>query len=601
MRSVPTALLAALAVGLAHATPFEVVPSTRQVTCVTELDGRVLAGTTGGLVVTDPETRARRVLLPGVAVRALAGRLVATDRGLFRLGTLEAAPRRLDARATSALFVPEGGFLGSQALLTGHPRGEVRRWRDGAPVETLHFPTRAPIHSVAQHGATVLAASVEGAWSLTGGKVTTEDLGEDPLARSVMTLRLLGDRVLAGTPLGVHERDAEGAWSRLAGREVHVTSFALEPDGSGHVLVTTAGDALHRVEGRRVRPLPWALPHATGAARIGEGLYVGTPRDGLRLYRGIEDGEGEENDPEHLWDLLQEPPGNTITALAHATAFGTLVVGTFDHGLGLYQRGTWRHFGEDRGLPSDWINHVSSDGRRVLVRLSDGRVYTQIERERFRQLGYHDHGYKNWSSAVGTSRGRQWFGTESAFYLRTPTGWDVFAPKPTLAKNLVLDVALTETEAWIATHRNGLYRWDALADSWRSWTLGTGLPDTWVTAVETFRGEVWAGTFDSGVVRLSSDEAARRADPATALDGARWEAPPGELPSSSITCMFATDREVWIGTLEGLVRADGRGMRTFGLEEGLPATNVLSLTSDGRTLWVGTEGGLAHAPLAALR
>lgn len=581
---------------------FEVLPSTRRITALAPRGARVLAGTTGGLVDWDPASGDRRILLPGVPIRDLAPTpgdpervVIASDTGTFVLAGDELAA--LDGDPAQALLVEAG------RVYTGHPGGLVKLHRAGAVLE-LHVPTSSPVHSLLQVRGNLLVASVEGIWHQVRGRFVAERLPGGALARSVTRLEQRDGRVLAATPVGVFERRGFGRWKRVpTGDEVFVTDLA---DSTQGLLVGTAGDGLLRLGASGPERLdpdlaaswlagdepPPDLSHATALLELQGRLLVGTPDEGL-FVRGPQPGARWQR----AWDLAHEPPGTTITSLAHADVFGTLVVGTFEQGVGLLQAGDWRHFKQGQAhLLSSWVNHVASDGRRVLVRYSDGSVYTQIGRERFRQLGAGDGWPKNWTSAAGSSQGRQWVGTQNAFYLRDADGWSSYAPKPELQGELVLDVALHGDTAWLATHRGGLLRWDATRDLWDRFSLGQGLPDTWVTAVEVFGGEVWAGTFNGGLVHAPLDATTPEAwVPVRHGDAAE------RLPSDGVQCLLAAEGGLWIGTFEGLTWTDGKTWRTYGLEHGLPSVNILSLTTGGGALWVGTDAGLARADLKDLR
>lgn len=592
----------ASAPGLAPEAPlFEVLPSTRRITCLAPRGTRVLAGTTGGLVEWNPDTDTRRNLLPGVPVRDLARgpttpggppvTVVASDGGAYRLDARGLVP--LDPEPTqSALVEPF-------RITTGHPAGKVRVHRDRAP-EELQVPTRAPIHGLVRDRGELVVASVEGIWRLRDGRFRAEPLPGDSLDRSVTRLESLDGRLLAGTAAGLFESPEPGVWRALASIErPFVTDLAPSDHGP---LLATAGDGALKLGPRGLVPLPgsrpegWIAPgvappdlgHASAILRHRGLVLVGTPDDGLWIL-------GEP--PRRAWSLEAEPPGTTITSLAHADHFGTLVVGTFEQGVGLLQKGAWRHFPEGRGhMPSSWVNHVSSDGKRVLVRFSGGQVYTQIERHRFRQLGAGDGWPKNWSSATGVSAGKQWVGTQNAFYVREDGRWTVHAPKPHLQDKLVLDVVLDGSVRWLATHRSGVLRWDESSGRWDQYTLGSGLADPWVTCLESFRGELWAGTFDGGLARR----------PLASTDPADWtpvrhDDPGSPLPSDGIQCMVASPDGLWIGTFRGLVWTDGTQWRCFGPEHGLPSPNILGLTLGGGSLWVGTDAGLARAHLEDLR
>jgi len=564
----------AMCVATARAVPlFTVHPSTRTVTCIAEGDdGSALVGTTGGLVAVD--AAGRRNLLPGDPVRQILpvadGAYVATDDGLYRYE--QGRTVLLDEDPATAVAVQDDG------ILVGGLAGRVRRWSPSGMVEVAAVPSASPVHSLELDGPVLRVATVEGLWVVDGERVTAEELGPDPLHGTVTTLR----SGFAGTPDGLFRR-VRTSWRRVGRQSIHVTGLAVEPQ---RVLVATAGDGTWEVRGGRLRRLAGDVDFATAIGEVGGQVLVGTNERGT-LQLG--------QPSRALYGLADEPPGNAVTALAWAEETDALVVGTFDDGVGVLDDGSWDHYRVENGrLPSNWISHVASGGKGVLARQSDGSVHVRYDGPEFRQLGAADGWPKDWTCAVGTCGWRAWAGTYSGFFLRDGRGWKTVAPKPTLHGNLVLDVAVGDNEAWVATHRHGLYRWDALADSWRRYTLGAGLTDTWVTCVETFRGEVWAGTFTGGLCRLANDEAARTATPDDELTPSRWQ---HLLAGRGVNCMTATEDGLWIGTQEGLVLWTGDRFVEFGTAEGLPSTTVWSIAVDGRHVWVGTDVGLCSAPL----
>jgi ligand-binding sensor domain-containing protein len=213
---------------------------------------------------------------------------------------------------------------------------------------------------------------------------------------------------------------------------------------------------------------------------------------------------------------------------------------------------------------------------------------------RWTSLGKEQGWPKNWSSSLGNDQKNLWVGSQSAFYLANPPGhWKVFRPKPALDQRLVLDVARFEGRTFVATHRAGLISLDPETGSWEQFSLGSGLSDSWVSSLEVFGGALWAGTFQGGLCRLRS------------LDHP-WEIikqddPVARLPSNGITTLLATERELWVGTLEGLVRTEGESWRHFSLADGLSNSNITALTASRDHLWVGSPAGLSRASLTRLR
>lgn len=66
------------------------------------------------------------------------------------------------------------------------------------------------------------------------------------------------------------------------------------------------------------------------------------------------------------------------------------------------------------------------------------------------------------------------------------------------------------------------------------------------------------------------------------------------LPGPTVTDLVRRDKELWIGTADGLVsRHEGGAMRVFTTDLGLPDNGITSLAVHGSTLYAGTMKGLA--------
>src|SRR5215471_8716701 len=68
------------------------------------------------------------------------------------------------------------------------------------------------------------------------------------------------------------------------------------------------------------------------------------------------------------------------------------------------------------------------------------------------------------------------------------------------------------------------------------------------------------------------------------------------LPSSYILNVYQDDFGfLWVGTIGGLSRYDGREFINYGLAEGLPSPAVDAIFMDSqKRLWVGTRKGIAR-------
>ena len=559
---------------------FAIHPSTRTVSCIGHSEQGLVVGTTGGLVIVNHN--GRQVLLPGTPIRKIVsdgalGLFIATDKGLFYMEDSKLS-KLWDKPVTSVLLQKRCLFLGSL-------NGRIVKYYRNIAVDFVKLPSQSPVHSIINDNGRLLAATVQGLWSFEKGQSQEEKLSDDTMHEVVTTLSSLGGRVFAGTPDGLFE--LRGKWQRLGGkrsRSIHVNSITA--GDRGRVYVATAGDGLYSLQGTRLRHLRDSISFGTALRQYNNELYVGTITDGLLKHS---------KRPQAVYELNEEPPGNAITSLAYADETETLVVGTFDNGVGLAKGESWQNYRVENGkLRSNWISHVASPGKGVMLRHSDGSVFCQYTGDHFRKLGPKDGWPKEWTSSLGTCGWRSWAGTYSAFFLRSASSWKTVNPKPTLHGNIVLDVELLGNEAWVATHRNGLYRWDSLKNHWRKYTLGSGLTDTWVTSVESFNGEIWAGTFSGGLCRLASTEEERTNHPKDFLDSSLWE---HHLNGKGVNCLFVAGEKLWIGTQSGLFCWDGKQFSQYGLGEGLPSQTVWAITSDGERLWVGTDVGLCSASL----
>jgi signal transduction histidine kinase/ligand-binding sensor domain-containing protein len=94
-------------------------------------------------------------------------------------------------------------------------------------------------------------------------------------------------------------------------------------------------------------------------------------------------------------------------------------------------------------------------------------------------------------------------------------------------------------------------------------------------------GTIWIGTRDSGLFALRNGQVSRVAS---------------ELHDTKINCILpVSDREVWIGTDDGVVRWDGGRITHNILARPLDHVPVLSMIKDRESnIWVGTSSGLAR-------
>lgn len=561
---------------------FRVLPSTRRVRRVRAIGEVALAATEGGLLVARAGA-APRTLLPGVEVFDLApgvedpaATLVATARGLFRLRGDELEQLH-PTPTTSVAVVPSRGLR-----LTGHPAGLVQWTASSGEERISRIETRSPIRHLAVHDRLLFAGNGEGLWSIdSAGEVFEEPVSPDPAAAPITWLIVHDGAVHAGTPAGLFRRDPAG-WRRLGG-PVHVLGGGLIDEA---LWVGTHDAGNFELTGNRLEPTLARLPATTAvAAGPGRRLFVGTHDQGLV---SVTDG-----DATRVVDPSREPPGNHVTGLAWAERLGALFAGTYDYGVGRWAPAvpTWTHLGKEAGLPSLWTNEVASDGAAVAVRVSDGTVALSLDGARFQIQGPGTGWPKTWTSGVSNAEGALVATTHEGYYLRRAGGWDLHFPLPALAKRMVLAAAHGHGRTYLGTHRTGL--WVGEAGRWRRYSLGTGLPDSWIPALTWHGGDLWAATFHGGLLRFPGGEV----DPTTVQV---FRAADSGLPGDQIHALLATGSHLWVGTHQGLGVLTAGRWQSFLLEDGLPSEDITALASDGRRLWIGTRRGLVEADLESL-
>ena len=105
----------------------------------------------------------------------------------------------------------------------------------------------------------------------------------------------------------------------------------------------------------------------------------------------------------------------------------------------------------------------------------------------------------------------------------------------------------------------------------------TDLPRSPVTALaQTPDGDIWMGTRDAGVFRLN---------------GGKTTSIRKGLPDLKVNCLLADgDRDLWIGTDNGIVRWNGNQLTAAGVPASLNHFQALSMVRDrDANIWVGTD------------
>ena len=139
---------------------------------------------------------------------------------------------------------------------------------------------------------------------------------------------------------------------------------------------------------------------------------------------------------------------------------------------------------------------------------------------------------------------------------------------------------------WVATENGGLSMMGPERRGFRHFRKAQypqmGSDDAF--AIASHGGEVWFGTFGGGLHRIGTDGRIQRFN---AVEG-----DPSSLPSDNVLSLaFDARGQLWIGTMSGLVRYDGKHMQREILPGG-EALIIYSVTVDDDSVWAGTSSGM---------
>jgi diguanylate cyclase (GGDEF)-like protein len=182
------------------------------------------------------------------------------------------------------------------------------------------------------------------------------------------------------------------------------------------------------------------------------------------------------------------------------------------------------------------------------------------------------------------AEGSLWVGTNGGLARLRAAPVHTFTQQDGLADDFVrATLGARDGTLWIGSGQ-GLDRRDPATGAIRHVGTGTSLADVSVLSLaQDGNGDILAGTFHDGVVRIRGDRAIATV---TMADG---------LPSNEVRALLPTrDGTLWIGTKQGVVAYGGRRLTAFGAKDGLPAEFVQALYEDADgAIWVGTASGIA--------
>jgi ligand-binding sensor domain-containing protein len=525
-------------------------------------DGRVLAATSGGLVLygRDLSVERRWTTLDGLPSTDVHALLPDEDGARVWVGTAAGVAA---FSPSSARIRPVARVGDVRALAVHGERLVAGTWGNGVvaldPATGAVVARSAPADAEASR-VTSLAPGRDGlvvgtagaglfAWDGAGLRAAL------PLpAPYVTSLAAVDGRVLVGTLAGVLDLDGGGAVSAVEARAIVAAG--------GVLWAATMGEGLQRIGGAGRDALPRDVVTALGAR--GDTLCAGTD-DGLYVRRGRGD-----------WRRTADagPPSNDVSALAWDGL--RLWAGTFDRGLAVLDRGVWTTVGGLDARVNALAVERTEEARRAWVATARGLASVDggVVRVLRRTDGLPDddvHAVAALASGgvvAGTARG--------AVIVRDgrvqPAG-----PKRMPAHATWAVAEAPDGTLWLGT-TNGLFR--VRGERFRRFSLASGdVPDDWITALAVDGGALWVGTYSGGIARIATDGRGRDVG-RTALADVHVN-PAG---------LSVHGGRVYAATMEGLFVGAGAA---FGrLAGAAPGEDVTAVLHAEGARWVASRHGL---------
>ncbi|MBF0502272.1 MAG: hypothetical protein HQM09_19180 [Candidatus Riflebacteria bacterium] len=157
--------------------------------------------------------------------------------------------------------------------------------------------------------------------------------------------------------------------------------------------------------------------------------------------------------------------------------------------------------------------------------------------------------------------------------------WISYSP-PAVGVKAALATLIDEDNVWMGYANFGVVRYNTEGFIQSTITPKEGLPGPTVTALAKRDKELWIGTSD-GLALHSEGGSVRQF---TAKEG---------LPDNGITCLCVHDNTVYAGTMKGLVLFRGDSFEVIGEDRGLPSIHITALSSSEKGVLIGTIKGWA--------
>lgn len=413
------------------------------------------------------------------------------------------------------------------------------------------------------------------------------------------------------------------------------TVYGILLDRGNHLWAATL-EGVFRVEGQQCIPLPFPggvpTPHVRAMLETQDGaLWFATESDGLWRRK---DGQWTS------WRKGAELPVNRVNALAE-TSDGALWIAT-SAGVVRLKDGVWTRFDRASGLPHGWVWRVKvfrGAGREEVWVATDGGVAVldgQVWKTPEPCQGLPTNTINDLLE-IGTGAEREiWLSAWKQGVFRWRAGrWINYGSATDQASLVTTSLTATRNpttgraQVWCGTYGAGVACFEN--EAWTLFNKGTALEGMGVYSLcgnPTGRPALWIGSRAAGVLGLNlygwrrvgaetglpTSDAICFADQKTAkghsfwigtgrglyrYEGGRWvdelRLPPLRVNTVLPTLEGGTPT-LWVGTMNGLMRKDARGLKVFGPADDVPSVQIFGLAwireGDAEVLWATCELGV---------
>lgn len=277
-----------------------------------------------------------------------------------------------------------------------------------------------------------------------------------------------------------------------------------------------------------------------------------------------------------IWTTRNGLPHNTVNAIQQSKD-GYLWIGTWE-GAARFNGRSFTVFGRGQptGMPDVGVRTMSVDQHHnLLLAGARGGLSKRLPT-----------GWQSWpplnvliNAVSEDSQGNLWLASEGqGLYRQSPDGTRTQITTANGLPSNVISSALATSDGviWIGTGR-GLARLDTNTANAAVTVIDT-LPAVPVLTLTQYQEKLLIGT-ERGLYQLSDGQITRYS---------------ASLQDFPVSALLAFDDQLWIGTTDrGLFRLSELGLESLDMAAGLPNNRILSLFRDREgSIWVGTNGGL---------